>query len=319
MRNPSDIPADAAGIAVPDAASLVALRHRAREIHLFPRQRALASQGGHYRSAFRGRGMEFDEVRAYQPGDDIRTIDWRVTARTNSTHTKVFREERERPVLIAADLRGPMFFGSRRLKSMVAAEIATLLAWAGVNANDRVGALVFGDSRQWDSRSKRSHHSVLRVVQHLVEACTALLTEPEPDADTCRLETILEDCRRVTTPGTSLVLVSDFHDLNSECEKHLYELARHCDVTLCWVYDPLEAELPPPGLYAVSGDDGVVTLNSRNEKARQQFRQLFDQRREKLKACANRFALQMLECPTDTAVIEPLRAAFGGRQRRGQR
>ena len=119
--------------------------------------------GGH-RSRFRGRGMDFDEVRIYQPGDDVRSIDWRVTAKTQTPHTKIFREERERPVLVVADFAA-MFFGSQRLKSVVACEIAA--ARAGLNANDRVGGLIFGPQQQTEIKARRSHHAVLQFIHDL--------------------------------------------------------------------------------------------------------------------------------------------------------
>merc|ERR1711916_149956 len=114
--------------------------------------------------------MEFEEVRVYQPGDDIRTIDWRVTARTQVAHTKLFQEEREKPVLLVVDQRSNMFFGSQRcFKSVYAAHIAATLGWAAIYQNDRVGALVFGDDQQRDVRPKRSKHAQLSFLQQLVE------------------------------------------------------------------------------------------------------------------------------------------------------
>ena len=316
-------PPDAlAGIAVADPGALIALRQSAREISLFPRRQAMAAQGGGYRSRFRGRGMEFDEARPYQPGDDVRAIDWRVTARTTFTHTKVFREERERPVLIAVDLRRPMFFGSQRLKSLAACDIAALLAWAGLAAGDRVGGLVFGPDRQWDSRARKGRHGVLRLVQHLGEATRALYAAAAGDnesEDSFTLATILGDCRRVATPGATLVVISDFHDLDSDCEKHLFELARHCDLTLCQVSDILERELPPAGLYNI--DDGVAPrlLDSRRNKSRELFARQYLQRQTRLSTLAAKLALPLLTFHAEEPVVPVLQRAFNprvGRRRR---
>jgi len=309
------------GIAVPDPGALIALRQHAREISLFPRRQALAAQAGGYRSRFRGRGMEFDEARPYQPGDDVRAIDWRVTARTANTYTKLFREERERPVLIAVDLRTPMFFGSQRLKSLAACDIATLLAWAGLAAGDRVGGLVFGPGRQWDSRARRGRHGVLRLVQHLTEACQALYdavtTGDENDGPA--LAAMLEDCRRVATPGAAVVIISDFHDLDGDCEKHLFELARHCDLTLCQVSDVLEQELPPPGLYSVSDGEAPRLLDSRRSKSRELFARQAQQRQATLATAAARLALPLLSFSAEQPVLPVLRRAFAPRMgRRGR-
>lgn len=304
---------DPTGIAVPDASDLIRLRHSARDLSLFPARMAQSVISGNYRSRMRGRGMDFEEVRPYQPGDDIRTIDWRVTARTNTTHTKIYHEERERPVLIAADLRSSMFFGSQRLKSLVACDIVAALAWAGLNANDRVGGLVFSPGRQHDSRGRRNRHAVMEIIQHLVQACEELLT---PTPDRFSLAEIIQDLRRVATPGATLVLVSDFHDLDRHCEKHLFELARHSDITLCQVYDPLEAELPPPGQYAVTDGNDTVVLDTRHADTRKQHHQDFVRRQQNLAALGNRLAIPVLGFATDQPVLATLNAAYGKRRRR---
>ncbi|HEY6130551.1 MAG TPA: DUF58 domain-containing protein, partial [Halioglobus sp.] len=135
---------------------LIALRFPAQQIKLGRRKRALNSLAGPIKSNFRGRGIDFEEVRSYQPGDDIRTIDWRVTARTGSAHTKLFREERERPVMVVIDQRGSMFFGSTHcFKSVLAAQLASLLAWSALHGGDRVGGLVFNDEGHQEIRPRR--------------------------------------------------------------------------------------------------------------------------------------------------------------------
>jgi uncharacterized protein (DUF58 family) len=301
------------GIVIPDTAALIRLRHSARELSLFPSRLAQSAMGGNYRSRFRGRGMDFDEVRPYQPGDDIRTIDWRVTARTTAVHTKVFREERERPVLIATDLRSSMFFGSQRLKSLVACDVAAALAWAGLNANDRVGGLVFSPSGQRDSRGRKNRHAVLQIFQHLSSACEELLT---PAPDQLSLADILEDLRRVATPGATLVLISDFHDLDRHCEKHLFELVRHCDVTLCQVIDALEAELPPPGSYAVTDGEQTLNLDTRSTTLRQSHASAYRQRQLALVGLGKRLGIPILTFTTDQPVLPVLARAYGKNGRR---
>ena len=134
--------------AIASLQEMIRLRYGARDLTSFPKIQARQILSGGHRSRFRGRGMDFDQVRIYQPGDDIRSIDWRVTARTQVPHTKVFTEERERPILVITDLRGSMFFGSHQLKSIIACEISAALAWAGLNANDRAGGIIFGQQKQ---------------------------------------------------------------------------------------------------------------------------------------------------------------------------
>src|SRR6056300_461999 len=141
---------------------LIALRFPAQQLRLARRKKALSALTGPNKSNFRGRGIDFEEVRSYQPGDDIRTIDWRVTARTGSAHTKLFREERERPVLVVVDQRSSMFFGSSHcFKSVLAAQLASLIAWSALDAGDRVGGLVFNGEEHREIRPRRSRKNVL--------------------------------------------------------------------------------------------------------------------------------------------------------------
>lgn len=304
------------GIAYPATKDMVALRHSARHLALFPRRQAAAATDGGYRSRFRGRGMDFDEVRPYQGGDDIRSIDWRVTARTNTPHTKIFREERERPVLVAVDLRSSMFFGSQRLKSLVASEVAIALAWAGIRANDRLGAMVFSPQKQRDIRGRRSHHNVLQLIRCLEDACRDLL---EPLSDQNSLETITENIRRSASPGTAVVIISDFHDMDRHSEKHLFQVARHCDLTLIAVSDPLENDLPPPGIYPVRDGARRFSLNTRNSQLRQKFQQQRQQQKSALKATSNRLGAMLIELSTQNQVIPTLARYYGSKQGNGGR
>lgn len=302
---------------------LARLRFAARELVLSPQQAVKSALSGTRSSRFRGRGMDFDEVRPYQPGDDIRSIDWRVTARTTSPHTKVFREERERPLMMVCDLRQNMFFGARRLKSVTACELAAILAWAGLNAGDRVGALVFGPKQQRDIRARRSQHSVLQLIQALHETGMEL-TDPllfkeqagDHSARPYRLAEICEDTRRVARPGTSVMIISDFYDLDDESERHLYQLARHCDISLCRVYDSLESHLPPPGQYQVYNRDQRFSLNTGNTKLRTRFEQQYRAKEQRLRQTAQRLKLPLLSFSTDTPILAPLRQAFAKQGRR---
>jgi uncharacterized protein (DUF58 family) len=266
--------------------------------------------GGH-KSRFRGRGMDFDQVRIYQPGDDVRSIDWRVTARTQVPHTKIFSEERERPILVISDLRGPMFFGSQRLKSVVACEISAALAWAGLAANDRAGGLVFGPQQQVDIKSRRSHHAVLQFIHALHEYSSQLL-EPQPDHFSLR--DILEESRRFILPGSTVFIVSDFHDLDSGCERHLFELARHGNLNFCHVYDNIETELPPPSLYAVTDGQQRTMLDSSNKQLRQQFVDAFNERSQHLRKLSEQLSAGLLPFNSADNVMSVLARAYGKRR-----
>ncbi len=235
--------------------SLLKCRSWARSLHLFSRQATRAMLLGETRSRFRGRGMEFEEVRTYQPGDDIRTIDWRVTARTGTPHTKLFCEERERPVHILADQRSPMFFGSGdRFKSVVAAELSMAIAWAALGGSDRIGGQIIGDHAESDIRAHRNTQAVLRFAHDLHEFNHRLPEDAPPNARRPGkgMADMLEECRRITRPGSAIFIIGDFQDFDAFATKALSTLGRHTDITLLHIYDPLEASMPDAGNVAVS-------------------------------------------------------------------
>lgn len=301
--------------AIANLSEMVRLRYGARELTGFPRVQARQMMAGGHRSRFRGRGMDFDEVRIYQPGDDVRSIDWRVTAKTQTPHTKIFREERERPVLVVSDLRGPMFFGSQRLKSVLACEVSAALAWAGLNANDRVGGLVFGAQQQSDVKSRRSHHAVLEFIHKLRDFSEQLL---QPAADQYSLAHILEETRRFALPGTTIFIVSDFHDFNEDCERHLFELARHGNLNFCHIFDNIEIQLPDPALYAVSDGEQQRLLDTGNSRLREDFANAFEARSQRLKKFSQQLSAGLLPFNTADSAMSVLAQAYGKR-RKGRR
>ena len=141
---------------------LIEMRHRVGEVQLFSTPARRSPLIGLHHSKLRGRGVDFDQVRAYQAGDDVRTIDWRVTARTQEPHTKLFHEERERPVFVVIEQSSRLFFGSALcLKSVLAAQAAALFGWAALNHNDRIGGLVFSDQEHHEIKPRRSKQSLL--------------------------------------------------------------------------------------------------------------------------------------------------------------
>ena len=298
--------------AIANLSDMVKLRYGARELTSFPKVQARQMMAGGHRSRFRCRGMDFDEVRIYQPGDDVRTIDWRVTAKTEIPHTKIFREERERPVLVVCDLRQAMFFGSQRLKSVVACEVAAALGWAGLNANDRVGGLVFGAQTQAEVKSRRSHHAVLQFIHQLRDYSQQLL---QPNSDRFTLAHILEEARRYALPGTTLFVVSDFHDLDESCERQLFELARHGNLNFCHIYDSLEVELPSPALYAVTDGKQQKLLDTGNKKRREHYAAAFAMRTQTLRKLSQQLSAGLLPFTTADSVMAVLAQAYGKRSK----
>lgn len=300
-----------------DLGDLLRLRFAARDLTLFAQRPARSLLTGGVRTRIRGRGIDFEEVRLYQPGDDVRTIDWRVTARTQVPHTKIFREERERPVFVVADQRSPMFFGSRHcFKSVLGAHLSAVLTWAALNQSDRIGGLVFGDRNQRDVRARRSKHAALDLL-HQLHDYNHRLTGPSAASDSIAMETILADTRRIAKPGSAVFIVSDFHDFNERCEQQLFELARHSDVTLMHLYDPLERELSSNRSLPVSDGEQRVQLPAQDRQFQAAYRSHFERHLHYVTGCCQRLALPLLSYSTSDDIHALVRERFaaGGRGR----
>ena len=294
-----------------DLAQLLRLRFAAQDLKLFAKRPVRSLLTGGERTRFRGRGIDFEEVRLYQPGDDIRTIDWRVTARTQVPHTKIFREERERPVFMVADQRATMFFGSQRcFKSVLCAHICALLGWAALGNSDRVGGLVFGDHTQRDIRPRRSKHAMLELL-HQLQDYNHRLQSPIPPADGVKLVDILADTRRIAKPGCALFIVSDFHDFHAACEQQLFELARHTDVTLVHVFDPLERQLASNSILTISDGQSRCRIPANERRFQQAYHDNYQKHLQDLTRSCQRLNLSLLSYATNDDIQHLLRERFG--------
>ena len=260
-----------------------------------------SQQSGGYVSRFKGRGMEFDEARLYQPGDDIRSIDWLVTARTGKTHTKVFREERERPVFISVDNRPAMHFATRGVfKSVQAAKIAALLAWVAQHKGDRIGGQIYTDSACQEVKPQNGKHAVLRFLNTLTNARAYLNLE-------MTLERMLARLVQHARPGSLVYIISDFRGFNQETEKHLAKLARHCDVVLIHIYDELESHLPANGRYRFTNEDRDIVIDTGDNQRILNYQQHYQSRLDYLQNTAKKLGLLFFQCSTTDNPIEVLR------------
>ena len=288
--------------------SLIRLRHDASKLPL-QGSRIHARQGGAYMSSFKGRGMEFDESRLYLPGDDIRNMDWRVTARTGEAHTKVYREERERPVLIWLDLNASMFFATRGcFKSVAASKVAALLAWSTNAHNDRLGALIFSGSDHIELKPRRCKSAVLDLIGRTCHHPAWHQGAQQPARNAAHA---LSRLRKVTRPGSLIFMVSDFRDMGEQAEMHLINVARHNDVVLILIYDPIEAELPRAGSYKVSDGINELSFSSADRTLRQQYRQRFDQRRGELLRLCRQHRMYLMSVSTSDDVLARLQQSLG--------
>ena len=243
---------DGIQVALPE---LLRYQQITQKINLTPNSPPRAMMAGAYLARQKGRGMEFDEARHYQPGDDIRAIDWRVTARTGKTHTKIYREERERPVFILCDLSPSMQFGTQLLlKSVQATHIAAMISWAAAQRGDKVGALIFNGETHRECKPLSRKRAVLSLCHELQRLQNQPVAQKHEEAFT-------EAClrlRRLARPGSLVYLISDFAHLSSATEQHVAHIAKHCDVQAIRVFDPMETALPDVAIaQQVNVTDGV--------------------------------------------------------------
>lgn len=261
-----------------------------------------SGNSGGYVSRFKGRGMEFDEARLYQPGDDIRSIDWRVTARTGKAHTKIFREERERPVFISVDNRVAMHFATRGVfKSVMAAKLAGLLAWTSQHQGDRIGGQIFSDTSCRELKPQNGKHGVLRFLNALVKQ-----SEEQPHF-VFTLDHVLARLTQHARPGSLVYIISDFRGINDAAETHLAKLSQHCDVVLIFIYDALEKNLPEKGYYRFTDEIRDVVIDAGDQHRLSAYRQRFAQRLQRLQQIANKMSLFFMLCSTTDDPVQRLR------------
>ncbi len=257
-------PGDGIHLSAPE---LIALKPRCNALSLPMNRPAASSLAGAYRSRFRGRGVDFVESRNYLPGDDIRNMDWRVTARTGKPHTKIFQEERERPVLVVVDASPSLYFGTRtRLKSVAAGQLAAAVAWASVRRGDRIGAFLMAPGAHLELRPTGGRRGAMRVIQSLVD----WLNPDQQQHGFEPLSVSLERVRHAVRPGSLVLIISDFFSLDEQCHRHLSRLRQHNDVIGCQVMDPAEQHLPA-GRFPISDGENSAMLDTHQQSPRRKF------------------------------------------------
>ncbi|MCP3674308.1 MAG: DUF58 domain-containing protein [Gammaproteobacteria bacterium] len=259
---------------------LLALRRESMALDLASSYRVSSTLAGGYRSKFRGRGMDFDEVRPYQPGDDIRNIDWRVTARTGKPHTKLFREERERPVFLLLDQSKHLFFGSRvAFKSVIAARAASLLIWASITAGSRIGGVLFDDSGHLEHRPsgrRRDALALLKKISHRHNRVLDNIESKETPVESTKDEQSafaqsLARLRRLAKPGSLIYIFSDFRTLDADSKRHISRLSHHNEIQAYLLTDPMDEQLPPPGNYSLTDGSSISKINTSEKNMRSQY------------------------------------------------
>ena len=309
------------------------IAQRARATRLKPVRPGVAQSGlaGAHRSRFRGRGMDYRESRHYQPGDDIRNMDWRITARAGRPHVKLFAEERERPVVVLVDFGTSMFFASQgAFKSVVAARLTALIGWSAVGQGDRIGALLFnGEHKELHpAGGRRGQMRLIRALVDEGDPGRALAVGSAERGDTAgddgltpasfrsgALTQALVRLRRVARPGSLVFLLSDFYTMDADAALHLTRLAQHSDLTAFQIVDPLELEPPPPARYGISDGhrSGLLDIGSRAQRAR--YAEHFARHHAAVRDLTEGNGIPLVRCSTIDDPGERLAAAMAARAR----
>ena len=290
---------------------LIALSGKAKIIPLEPNIiRSL--QAGSYVSQFKGRGMEFDESRPYQPGDDPRNIDWRVTARSDQAYTKLFREERERPVYIMTDLRSNMHFATQgSFKSVIASYSAACISWAAHHRGDRLGGIIYGDTCCQEIKPKLGRQAALSYLHKLTDHPDWKTSFTDDDSyQEITLLNAVTSLRKIVRPGSLVIIVSDFLGISQKSRSYLARLSQYSDILAILINDPIEEKSPPPGKYRLISSNKDILIDTHSKKARNDYSNYFELRRSMLFDFFSRYGINFINMTTKCDPIESLKSSL---------
>jgi uncharacterized protein (DUF58 family) len=296
-------------IRIPD---LMALEPAARGLGFSSRQPVRSILAGQHGSRLRGRGLDFEELRRYLPGDDLRQLDWRASQRLGKPYVRTYSEERDRPVLVVVDQRMGMYFGSvRSFKSVVAARVAALSAWMAYQAGDRVGGLVFSDAGIDSVRPLRSRERVQALFAAIARRNQSLGAD-QPDVDASgRLNQALEGTLAHAPHDCLICLISDFAGADDKTLRLLRTIAAHNDVIATLVYDPLALRMPLQGRLVVTQGELQVELPADRQQVRQPLSEFFSGRLQAVAEMLRRSQVPLLSIDTADDTLAQLRRELG--------
>ncbi|MNP04175.1 hypothetical protein D3C76_960830 [compost metagenome] len=291
---------------------LMAQEHRARGLSFVARQPLSSVLSGNHASRLRGRGLSFDELRHYIPGDDLRHIDAKASLRYGKPFVRTFTEERDRPTLLLVDQRMSMYFGSQRsFKSATAAELGAIAAWMAFHAGDRVGGMVFGDQRIDHVRPLRSRTRVEALLAAIVGNNHAL-SASEPDAaQPGQLDRVLRRCLGVASHDHLICIISDFAGVGPQTLQLLRQLNAHNDVIAVQVYDPLALKVPERGRIRVTQGELQVELEMERRQVQRPLGEFLAGRLQEVATLLRRSRVPLLMIDTGGDALEQLRRELG--------
>jgi uncharacterized protein (DUF58 family) len=292
--------------------ALIRLQFRIRDVGFLPRQPVHSILNGRYASRLRGRGLNFEELRGYLPGDDTRTIDWKVTARTRKPYVRVYSEERDRPLILLVDQRRSMFFGSSlNMKSVTAAETAAIAAWRSLALGDRVGAIIFDDQQLREYKPLRSRQRVTQILAGITKMNHELGSGQGITPQAGRLNQALDRAFRLAGHDALVCLVSDGFGADSRSRSTVTRINAHNDVLIAYVYDPLEARLPTDSDLRFSDGELQLGISAKDHAAHRAFERQFELRRETMQSLSIAQQIPFLPMSTARPTADQVRELLG--------
>jgi uncharacterized protein (DUF58 family) len=297
-----------------DLDELMRLRFKSTGFSFLPRQPIHNVLSGQHASKLRGRGLNFEELRNYLPGDDTRNIDWKVTARTREPYVRVYTEEKDRTVWLLVDQRISMFFGSRwKMKSLVAAEAAAVAAWRVLSQRDRVGALVFDDTEIQLIPPHRSEQRVAQILKAVVKKNHALNAHSEVRPGAGMLNLALKRVSALARHDCLICLIGDGTGIDESTRQYVTRLTENNDVLSVFIYDPLEQEMPDAGKLVFSDGTAQLEFDSTERKLREAYSSDFQRRLERMRTTSRRHSIPLLPVHTAAPVLDQVRGILGTR------
>ena len=304
-----------------DLNELRRLQYKTHGFSFLPNQPANSLLSGKNVSKLRGRGLNFEELRHYRPGDDIRSMDWKVTQRTGKPHIKVYTEEKERNVYLAIDQRMTMFFGStHKMKSVIAAEVAALMAWRVVETGDRVGAVIYNDEEIKVIPAKRGRQHVVNLLAQIIKKNHQLKVHQNAEQNinsnrdfSHSFNNMLYKLRMVAGHNALVILIGDGHGWNDQSTEAIKQIRQHSEIIACHVYDPIELALPQMSQMVVSDGSQQIQFSSQNKTTQKKYQQEITKQLKTYADTAKKYRIPLLSINTTSAVDQQVRKALGGK------
>lgn len=285
---------------------LTGMRKLTRYAQGFGRKKAFSNQAGDLKSAFKGRGMEFEEIRAYNYGDDVRDIDWRVTARKQQPYTKLFVEERDLQVYVWLDLSASMLFGTKKeLKSVTASKLAALIGWLSLEKKDRFGTIIFDGAKSYWFKPQNSRAQLLAILKKIAGVSAAVLQKPQ--ADGAELAKSLKLLEQNAGNRATVFVISDFSHEFGALKAELGALARRHNLCLIDVYDILEEKAPKAGEYMAQYGGRRLIFDSSSKEYRRNYDGYFAEKRREWADFCRQNGCARLEFRTDADIRKNLK------------